>query len=636
MYGWTGKILRIDLTKKQVTTEYKDEKFYRNFLGGSNIVAYYLLNEIPKGIDAFDEKNLIVISTSVYTGTIMPGSGRFSIGCKSPLTGGIADSQAGGFWGPELKFAGYDAIIISGKAEKPCYLWIKDDQIEFCDGSSIWGKSTGDAEDIIKKEVDEQKCRILQAGLAGERLVRYAAVTAGLKHWCGRGGVGAVMGSKNLRAIAVRGTQKLPVYDAAKLEEFRKWFLQAHKENDEIDFKKKYGTVGGLDSMDAQGLLPTRNFHKGSFKDAELIGGINLKDTLLKSRTSCYACPIACKRVVGYESDDMTIEERYGGPEYESAGSLASNCEVGSQRYSCKANELCAKYGLDTISTGVTIAFAMECYQNGLITKEDTKGLELFFSNGDALLEMIRLIAHREAIGDLLAEGSWRAAKTIGRGAEKFSMTVKKQELPAHDPRGKWGVALGYAICSTGADHLVAAHDPWFALEPNLEKKYTHMDITPMRYFGIFDPIPAMTLNHKKLRLFVHLQYLWSLYDVLDVCIFIGVPEYRMTTIEQLVDVINYITGWDMSVWEAVKIGEKALQLSRIFNIKHGLDINDDVLPERLYEPLENGAHEGHFINKADMQKAISIYYEMMGWDQKGRPSLGKFVELGIEDLYQI
>lgn len=634
MYGWTGKILRVDLSNREVNVENKDESFYRSFVGGSNIIAYYLLNELPANIDAFDEDNLIVISTSVYTGTIMPGSGRFSVGCKSPLTGGIADSQAGGFWGPELKFAGYDAIVISGKADNPCYIWINNDHVEICDGSNIWGKTTGDVEDIIREELNEPKCKILQTGIAGERLVRYAAVTDGLMHWCGRGGTGAVMGSKNLRAIVVRGTNRVPVYNSEKMNEFAKWFSIVHKENDGIVFKKKYGTIGGLESMDAQGLLPTYNFRKGSLENAESIGGINLYDTLLVKSAGCYACPIKCKRVVGYKGDDFEIEERYGGPEYESAGSLASNCGITSQKHSCKANELCAKYGLDSISTGVTISFAMECFKRGLITKEDTGGLELSFSDGDVLLEIIRMIAYREGIGDLLAEGSWRAAQKIGGGAESFSMTTKKQELPAHDPRGKWGVALGYAISPTGADHLISAHDPWFAIEPNTEKQYTNMDILPMRYFGIFEPIPAMSLSSKKLRLFMHLQYLWSLYDVLDLCIFVGVPEYRMISIEQLVDVVNYITGWDMSTWEAIKIGEKAIQLSRMFNIKHGLSAKDDVLPNRLFEPLENGAHEGHAIDRDAFNNAVHRYYEMMGWDQYGKPTKGKFIELGIEDLY--
>ena len=213
MYGWTGKILRVDLSNREVNVENKDESFYRSFVGGSNIIAYYLLNELPANIDAFDEDNLIVISTSVYTGTIMPGSGRFSVGCKSPLTGGIADSQAGGFWGPELKFAGYDAIVISGKADNPCYIWINNDHVEICDGSNIWGKTTGDVEDIIREELNEPKCKILQTGIAGERLVRYAAVTDGLMHWCGRGGTGAVMGSKNLRAIVVQKKNSVNVYN---------------------------------------------------------------------------------------------------------------------------------------------------------------------------------------------------------------------------------------------------------------------------------------------------------------------------------------------------------------------------------------------------------------------------------------
>ena len=634
MYGYTGKILRIDLGSRKISIDEKDEKFYREFLGGSNIVAHYLLTELPRGIDAFDKENIIVIATSPFTGTSFPGSGRFSIGCKSPLTDGIANSEGGGYFGPQLKFAGYDGIVITGKSESPCYIWINDDKVEIRDGRSVWGKTTLEAENLIRSEVAEPRCKVLQIGIAGENLVRFAAVTNELAHWCGRGGVGAVMGSKNLRAIAVKGTGKVETHDPDKMKEFVKWFNAAHKQNESMVFKSKYGTLGGFDGMDAMGLLPTSNFRKGSFEHAEVVGGIHLAETILTKTDTCYACPVACKRVVDYKDDDMIIDGLYGGPEYDSMGSLASNCEIGSQKHACKANELCNMYGLDTISMGVTTAFAMECFEKGLLTKKDTDGLDLSFGNGESFLKVIEMTAHREGIGNVLAEGSWRAARTIGNGAEKFSMTAKKQEFPAHDPRGKWGVGLGYAISPTGADHLIAAHDPWFELEPDTEHEYTSMDITPMYYFGIREPIPAMSLDAKKLRLFVHLQYLWSLYNVIDVCIFEGVPEYRMISIEQLVDAINSITGWDMSVWEAVKIGEKAIQLSRLFNLRSGLSAKDDTLPERMFEPLLNGAHEGDSINKADFDKAVSTYYEMMGWDKEGWPTYGKFAELGLEDLF--
>ena len=634
MYGYTGRILHINLSTGEIRIEKKDDSFYRDYLGGSNVVAYYLLNEIKSQIDAFSEENVIVIATSVLTGTKMAGTGRFSMGCKSPLTDGMANSEAGGYFGPELKFAGYDGIVIKGKSKKPCYIWINDDSVEIRDGQQIWGKTTGEAEDIIREELEEPKCKVLQTGIAGENLVRFAAVTNELKHWCGRSGIGAVMGSKNLRAVVVRGTNDVKVHDSDKMNDFVKWFGSAHKTNDSILFKSRYGTIGGLDSMDAQGLLPTRNFKKGSFKHAYNIGGIELEESLLVGRGTCYACPIACKREVGYKGNDMEIEKRYGGPEFESSGSLAAGCEVASQKIACKANELCGKYGMDTISMGVTAAFAMECFEEGLIDLADTEGLDLSFGNGESLLKIIEMTANRTGFGDILAEGSYRAAQKIGGDAEKFSMTSKKQELPAHDPRGKWGVALGYAVSPTGADHLVSAHDPWFALVPDMTKEYTHMDISPMGYFGIKEPIPAMDLGTKKMRLFVHLQYLWSLYDVLDLCIFVGVPEYRMTTIEQIVQVINDVTGWDMSVWEAVKIGEKRIQLARIFNMKQGLGARDDVLPERMYQPLENGAHKGCAVDKKALENAISIYYEMMGWSKEGKPTLGKCVELGIEDFY--
>ena len=634
MYGYNGKILRINLSLGEVTVESVDEKFYRELIGGSCLVSYYLLKEVPAGVDAFSDENVIVIATSAYTGTSMPGGNRISMGCKSPLTGGIANSEAGGFWGPELKFAGYDAIVIKGRSKKPCYLWINDGKVEIRDGSGVWGKTTGDAEDIIREEVSEPKCKILQTGIAGENLVRFAAVTNGLTHWCGRGGIGAVMGSKNLRAVAVRGTKKVNVHEPSKMIGFAKWFNETQKQDDFMQFKTKYGTLGAVGFLDNLGLLPTSNFRKGSFEGAESISGQDLHEKYLKGTESCYACPLKCKRIAGYKDENMEIEERYGGPEFESAGSLGSNCEVGSQLHSLKANELCSKYGMDTISMGATIAFAMECFEKGLISEKDTDGIDLSFGNGDAVLEIIEKTAKREGIGDLLAEGSWRAAQEIGNGAEEFAMTAKKQEFPAHDPRGKWGVGLGYAVAPQGADHLIVAHDQCFVSEPDKESTITGMDIYPMRYFGIFDPMPAASLGPEKVRLFVHLQYLWSLYDVLAQCKFLGVPEYRMISIEQLVDALNHITGWDVSVWEAVKVGEKAIQLARMFNYKHGLGASDDALPERMYQPIENGAHEGFSINKEDLEKALCTYYEMMGWDKSGKPTFGKFAELGLEELY--
>lgn len=632
-YGYMGKIARINLTNLKVVIEELNEEFFKKYLGGRNIASYYMLKEISPNADPLGPENKLIITTSVLTGTMIPGSARHTMAAKSPLSGGFGESEAGGFWGPELKFAGYDGLIIEGKSVKPTYIYINDNDINIKSALHLWGKETGEVQDIIRKENNNKKIRVLQTGVAGENLVRYAAVTNELNHWCGRCGLGAVMGSKNLRAIAVRGTKKVKIKNKNNVLEFCKWFSSNIKNNIGLSYKAKYGTASSVVALDAVGLLPTNNFRNGSFKYAESIGGEKLFEELLIKRGSCFACPIRCKRVVGYKDDNILVEEKYGGPEYESIGSLGSSCGIKDLKTICKANELCARYGLDTISTGMTLSFAMECYKKGLISKLDTDGIELEFGNDNALLQMIEKIAKREGFGNILAEGSYRASEIIGKGAKKYSMTVKKQEFPAHEPRGKWGVALGYAVSPTGADHLVAAHDPWFETEPDKDNDLTYMDISPMYYFGIRKPIKSKSLSPEKIRLFVHLQYLWSLYNVLDLCIFIGVPEFRMTSIDQIRELVNNVCGWDLSLWELIKIAEKGIHMARMFNYKNNILSDKDNLPERMFEPLESGVQIGAKINRDEFEESLKTYYEMMGWNKKGIPTLGKLSELGIEDL---
>lgn len=632
-YGYMGKIARINLTNLKVVIEELNEEFFKKYLGGRNIASYYMLKEISPNADPLGPENKLIITTSVLTGTMIPGSARHTMAAKSPLSDGFGESEAGGFWGPELKFAGYDGLIIEGKSVKPTYIYINDNDINIKSALHLWGKETGEVQDIIRKENNNKKIRVLQTGVAGENLVRYAAVTNELNHWCGRCGLGAVMGSKNLRAIAVRGTKKVKIKNKNNVLEFCKWFSSNIKNNIGLSYKAKYGTASSVVALDAVGLLPTNNFRNGSFKYAESIGGEKLFEELLIKRGSCFACPIRCKRVVGYKDDNILVEEKYGGPEYESIGSLGSSCAIKDLKTICKANELCARYGLDTISTGMTLSFAMECYKKGLISKLDTDGIELEFGNDNALLQMIEKIAKREGFGNILAEGSYRASEIIGKGAKKYSMTVKKQEFPAHEPRGKWGVALGYAVSPTGADHLVAAHDPWFETEPDKDNDLTYMDISPMYYFGIRKPIESKSLSPEKIRLYVHLQYLWSLYNVLDLCIFIGVPEFRMTSIDQIRELVNNVCGWDLSLWELIKIAEKGIHMARMFNYKNNILSDKDNLPERMFEPLESGVQIGAKINRDEFEESLKTYYEMMGWNKKGIPTLGKLSELGIEDL---
>lgn len=631
LFGVTGKILRINLSTQTITEEKPDPYFYRVYMGGRNIALYYLLKELHNNVDPFSPDNKMVIATSILTGTTIPGTSRFTVASKSPLTNGYGEAEAGGWWGPELKSAGFDAMIIEGASSQPVYVWICNGKVEIRDASHLWGKETGPVQEKIRSELEGDKIRVLQIGSAGENLVRFANISNELRHFCGRTGLGAVMGSKKLRAIAVRGNEKVRVKDQDKIKEYTRWFAESAPEHPNLKSHMKLGTARYVLPLNEMGLLPTRNFHENSFNGAEGISSEKMHETIYKKRETCYACPIRCKRVVEANTSKIKIEPQYGGPEYESVGSLGAICGIDDINVVSKANELCSRYCLDTISTGVTIAFAMECYEEDLIPKGYLNGLQIQFGDGDALLKLIKMIASRKGIGDVLAEGSYRAAKKFKNGAEKCAMTVKKQELPAHEPRGKAGVGLGFALSPTGADHLNSAHDPWFESEGDSEKRLHYVDITDLHKFGIIKPLPATYLGPEKVRMFVHLQYLWSLYNVLDMCIFMGIPEHRMMTINQLVELVESTTGWKTSVWDLVKAGERGINMARAFNVREGFTSDDDVLPNRMYKPLKSGPLKGAHIDKGSFEKAKSLYYEIMDWDEKGVPRRGTLVELGIE-----
>lgn len=633
-YGYTGNILRINLTNRQVIVEHPEESFYKKYLGGRNIAAYYMLKEIPADTDPLGPDNKLIACTSVLTGTPVPGASRHTLAAKSPLTGGYGDSEAGGFWGPELKFAGYDAIIVEGKAANPCYIMIKDDVVTIEDATHLWGKDTGDVQSMIREQQEDPKVRVLQTGIAGERMVRYAAVTNELKHWNGRCGLGAVMGSKNLRAIAVRGSKKIEMADRAAVLGHSKWFAQNMKNNEGLTYFSEIGTAAGVNALNGMGLLPTNNFQKGTFESAEAMSGERMHSEVLVKREACYACPVRCKRVVEVTEGPRKVDKQYGGPEFETIGAVGSACGISDLISVCKSNELCGRYGLDTISTGMTIAWAMECFEKGLIDLEMTGGIDLSFGNMDAIEEVIGLIARKEGFGKILAEGSYRAGGIIGNGTQKYSMTTRQQEFAAHEPRGKWNIGLGYAVSATGADHLVVAHDHAFEGPPNEDPEALGgMDLFPLYEFGIRETIEATSLDDKKIRMFTYLQSIWSLYNVLDVCIFVGVPERRMFSLHQMNDIINKTTGWDIGFWEMIKAGEKGNQLARVFNVRHNCGKEWDKLPDRMFEPLEGGPYEGVAISKEAFDDGLSMYYEMMGWDTDGVPTKGKLAELDLMEF---
>lgn len=605
--GYNGKILRVNLSQGTTSVETLDEMFCRQHLGGAGFVAYYLMKEIKPKTDPLGPENKLFFMAGPVTGLPLSGSGRNCVGTKSPLTGGIAKSEVGGFWGAEMRHAGYDGIIIEGRAAKPVYLWIKDGEVSIKDAGHLWGKTTKETEEGIRKELGDEQVRVATIGPGGENMARFACVINDLKEAAGRGGTGAVMGSKNLKAIAVRGTSMPETADPDGIKNFRQWLLDNPKR---WAAAHEYGTgspasmTGGV----AIGNMPIRNFRDGEFPDVTKIHGGAVKDTIRIGMDGCYACIVRCKKVVKVDQP-FTVDPDYGGPEYETLAALGSCCGVNDLKAIAKGNELCNANSLDTISTGVTVAFGMECFENGLLTNKDTGGIELRFGNGEAMVKVIELIARREGIGDLLAEGSRKAAERIGQGAEKFAMNVKGLELPMHDPRPKAILGLGYSVNPHGADHCMNMHDTMFTASTPL--------LDSLHPLGILEPLPADDLSPSKVNMFRYWRQGRLLADSLVVCSIVPF------TVGVLIDLTKTVTGWDTGMVELLKVSERTLTLFRMFNLREGLSMADDKLPARYFEshkggPTADTQYEGR---EQNLNKARSYYYSLMGWDKSGVPT---------------
>ncbi len=617
--GITAKLLHVDLTTRQTRAEELPETTVRKYLGGGALAAWILLRDMPAGADPLGPDNVLVFTTSVINGLSMSGTNRYTAAAKSPLTGGYGESEAGGWWGPELRAAGWDGIVIRGRSKTPVYLWIKDDKIEFRDAAPYWGQLSGEVQDGIEAELGDKRIRVLQTGVAGERGVRFAAIVNQLKHFHGRCGLGAVMGSKNLKAIAVRGSKPPVAVDKDRAKGQLVWFKEHYDRTKDRFYQ--LGSSSGVMALEASGILPTRNFRDGSFEGARAISGQTMRDTILVNRGTCYACAVACKREV--EVKELGVTPKYGGPEYETLAASGSLCGVSDLNTLALVNQLYAQYVLDSISTGAVIAFAMECYEHGIITKEMTGGIELDWGNADAVVQMVHLIGKREGIGRLLGEGVKRAAATLGKGAERFALHVKGQELPMHDPRGKKGLSLAYALSPTGADHMEAPHDPLYA--------GFHPSGHPMGPLGLIEPLDPLVLDAKKVRAFFETQKLWSAYNSVGMCDFVGAPLNALE-MEPMIAYINAVTGWNMSLYELLKVGERNNTLARLFNCREGFTPADDVLPGRLHEGIGNGALQGQRIDPEEFLAARRTYYEMAGWNpDTGRPTATKLAELGVE-----
>jgi len=588
MKGFNGKIVRINLSSRKITIETPPERFYRQYLGGRGIIVHTLLKEVPPHTDPFAAENKLVFALGPISGHPFVGSGRHSVGCKSPLSGGYGESEAGGYWGAELKKAGFDALIIEGAAATPVYLWVKNGTVQIRDAGNLWGLEAAAAHNALVSELDDGRIRTAVIGPAGEKRVRFSCILHDITHVAGRTGSGAVMGSKNLKAIAVRGARPPQTAAPQKLKEINQDMLKNFKE------RSKHWIVGtgrGIVSHEKTGNLPIRNFRGGQFPGVENITPQILCENYLEKMAGCYGCPIRCKRVVRMEQP-YPVDPIYGCPEYETLAALGSNCGIDDLAAIMKANELCNRYGIDTISTGVVISFAMDLFENNILTPDDTGGLALTFGNAPAMLEMVERIARRSGLGDLLAEGSRRAAEKIGKGAGDFAMQVKGEEIPMHEPRLKQAMAVHYSIHATGADHATGSND-----------------ISPL------DADSARKLYEK--------GFTAQLINYLGLCKFVPWNHQEVKA------ALAAITGWEMESDELMKVVERGITLARIFNIREGFSVKDDTLPKRFAATPPDSPLKG--IDPQKLQEAQKSYFRIMGWDEEGVPTPEKLADLQID-----
>ena len=615
MYGYMGKILRVNLTNGTITEEFPDEKILKDFLGGAGLATWYLLNETDKGIDPLGPDNKLIFMTGPLTGTPSPSTGRYSVVAKSPLTNGWGQANSAGFWGRDLKRSGFDGIIFEGISPKPVYLLTEEGKAELLDAADIWGKNTSETTRILK-EKHSDKHNVACIGIGGEKLVKYAAVMNDCDkpyygRAAGRCGMGTVMGSKKVKAIVSRGQAKIEV---AKPDEYKAESKQRFDWVNQSLLKmtlEVYGTAVMSDLVNVKGGLPTNNWQTGVFEKIDNINGTALNETILKERKPCFACPIACGRVA--EIKEGKYKSLGEGPEYESIGALGTMCGVSDLEAITYAHFLCNEYGLDTISCGNTIGFAMECYQKGILSKEHVDGLDVSFGNTDVMVQLVEKIAKREGVGDLLAEGVRNMSEKLGKGSEKFAMHVKGLELPCYDSRAAKITGLAYATANRGGDHITA----WIEGPAFLSMPFMLVDDADVGDPLIDDP--------EKSKILIDLENGFSVFDCIGGCKFMGI----VLTADDWASLISKLMGYEYSATDFRKSGERIYNLERVYNVREGFTRADDTLPPRLLEePMPEGPAKGQTVNLAPM---LDKYYENRGWDNNGKPSKEKLTELGLD-----
>jgi aldehyde:ferredoxin oxidoreductase len=530
-YGYHGRILHVDLTNEALEVEEPQASFYRTYAGGSAMGAYYLLKHTPPKADPLGPENTLSLMVSAVTGAPISGQSRVAATAKSPLSGLVGESAAGGFWPAKLKFAGFDGIVVRGKVKRPVYLWVHDGEAELRDAAHLWGRFTADVEDAIREELGDPRIHVLQCGPAAENGVRFGALVNNANRVNGRTGMGTVMASKNLKAVAVRGHNRPELADPGTLKALARWGGE-HLGESGVAGLSRLGTAAAVLPQSVMGGLPTRNWSSGTFEGAEVISGETIAETILKERDTCFACAVRCKPVVEITEGPYQVKPRYGGPEYETLGTMGSYCDVSDLAAIAYANQLCNMYGMDTISCGATIAWAMDCFEQGLLTLEDTGGINLRFGNAEALVRMVELIGKREGFGRILGEGSARAAKHLEVGMD-LVVAAKGQEYPAHMPHAKRSMALLYTVHPGGADHTILEHDPGYVNYP-----------AKMAQLGLLDPQPSDVLNVEKVRYAVYMQRLLSFIDSACMCKFVFGPAWQLFDLDQMVETVRAVTPW--------------------------------------------------------------------------------------------
>lgn len=624
--GYNGKILHVDLTNGKLEIEEPQDAFYRKYLGGSAMGMHYILREMPKGADPLGPDNVLTLMVGVATGAPISGQSRLSANARSPLSGGIGDSQSGGFFPAELKFAGFDGIVVKGKSPKPVYLAIVEGEAELRDASHLVGKLTGEVDDILHAEVDP-KAEILQHGPGAENGVLYSTIVSMSTRHNGRTGMGAVMASKNLKAVAARGTKKVEMADAKALAALNKFGPKAIPENGDMDGLAKFGTAVVVMFNNTIGCLPTRNYDEAQFEGAEPVSGEKMAETILQKRDTCYACVVRCKRVVEIKDGPYKVDPRYGGPEYETLATFGTYCGIDDLAAVSLANQICNEYAVDTIACGATIAFAMECFEKGIITTKETGGYELKFGDAEAMLRTLNHIVKADSeFGRTLGLGSERAAKIWGRGADECLITVKGAEAPAHMPQAKRSLALIYAVNPFGADHQSSEHDPYY------EEGVGDFNLDRLKQIGLGAPQPAYSLTDEKIRFAYETEVFYSMLDSAALCQFVFGPAWTLYDGEQTAAALRAVTGWDITLDELMAVGRRRLNLFRAFNAREGFGRKDDYLPKKFFKPLKGtGPTAGFAITHDELDTAIDAYYKLAGWTANGVPTRAGLRQLEIE-----